>query len=244
MSSIRLHSRPGIVLGIALLAGVVLAPSPAAARIDRPRLQLQLAMLDEPGAQSRADQESEEENPDSQSDAEESENSASEDLDFDLLGTPAPPPPDSPEEGRLKLRRQMLTAHQSLGLALLASSLATVIVGQLNYSDRFAGPSTARFERPHAALAYTSLGLFASTGLVGVLAPSPLDKPSQGLDRVTLHKIGVFTAAAGMVAQVVLGLATANREGYLNQRSLAQAHLAVGYATFAALGFGFGALVL
>jgi hypothetical protein len=51
------------------------------------------------------------------------------------------------------------------------------------------------------------------------------------------------SATVGMAAQAALGMATAGREGRLNQQDLGKAHLAIGYFTFAALAVGFGALV-
>jgi hypothetical protein len=163
-------------------------------------------------------------------------------MDFDLLGAPKPPPP-SADAGALRLRRTMLTAHQGIGFGLIGLELATTIVGQLNYSDRFhGGPSTARYQLSHAALAYTTLGVFAVNGVIALLAPSPIKKPMQ-MDRVMVHRIGLFTAAAGMAAQGVLGVYTRQREGYLNQERLATTHLAIGYVTLAAMAVGVGAIV-
>ncbi len=162
-------------------------------------------------------------------------------LDFDLLG--APPPQPHVDEGALRLRRGMLTAHQAVGFGLFSLQLATTIVGQLNYSDRFAGgPSTAKYQQTHAILAYATLATFAADGLLALLAPAPL-KRSEGFDRVTLHKVAMFTAAAGMAAQGVLGIVTREREGYLNQPDLAAAHLVIGYVTLAAVTVGVGAIV-
>ncbi len=162
-------------------------------------------------------------------------------MDFDLLGEAKPPP--APDEGALRLRRTMLTAHQAIGFGLVGLQLATTAVGQLNYSDRFAGgPSTARYQLTHAALAYTTLAVFAANGAIALLAPSPVKRPMQ-LDRVMVHRISMFTAAAGMVAQGVLGVVTRDREGYLDQPRFATAHLAIGYATLAAMATGVGALV-
>jgi hypothetical protein len=162
-------------------------------------------------------------------------------LDFDLLGKPPPPP--EVDEGALRLRRTMLTLHQGAGFGLVALQLATTFVGQLNYNDRFAnGPSTGQYQQPHALLAYSTLAAFVATGALALLAPSPLKK-SEGFDRVTLHKISMYTAAAGMLAQGVLGVATTQREGYLNQPDLAKAHLVAGYVTLAAVAVGVGALV-
>lgn len=168
--------------------------------------------------------------------------SSASDLDFDLLGK-AEPPPVAPEDSRLKLRRSMLTIHQTAGMALLVSTASTLVLGQLNYSDRFAGASTGKYEAAHAVLSYTTLGLFGSTGLIALLAPVPIEKQNQGFDRVTLHKVGMFSATAGMAAQAALGIYTVAREGYVNQKSFATAHLVVGYFTFAAMALGVGAIV-
>jgi hypothetical protein len=164
-------------------------------------------------------------------------------MDFDLLGE-ATPPPDAPNARALRLRRKMLTAHQAIGFGLVGLQLAATGVGQLNYSDRFAGgPSTARYELTHATLAYTTLGVFAVNGLVALLAPSPVKKPMK-MDRVMVHRLAMLTAATGMLAQGVLGVATRGREGYQNQERLATTHLVIGYATLGALLTGVGALTL
>jgi hypothetical protein len=60
---------------------------------------------------------------------------------------------------------------------------------------------------------------------------------------VTLHKAGMFTASALMLAQVITGILTAGREGHLNQQDIGRVHLAIGYATLAAMTFGVGAIV-
>jgi hypothetical protein len=162
-------------------------------------------------------------------------------MDFDLLGE-ATPPPDAANQGKLRLRRTMLTWHQGLGFALVGLQLATTAVGQLNYGDRVgAGPDTAKYQLSHAVLAYTTLGVFVVNGAVALLAPSPLRNLK--MDRVMVHRIALFTAAAGMVAQGVLGVYTRQREGYLNQDDFAKTHLAIGYVTLAALSVGVGALV-
>jgi hypothetical protein len=162
-------------------------------------------------------------------------------LDFDLLGASKPPP--MVDDGALRLRRRMLTVHQGVGIGLFGLQLATTVVGQLNYNDRFAnGPSTGRYESSHAILAYSTLAAFASAGALALLAPSPL-KRSDGWDRARIHKWSMATAAAGMLAQGVLGIATAGREGHANQSGLATAHLAIGYVTLAAVTAGVSALV-
>lgn len=163
-------------------------------------------------------------------------------FDFDLLG---PPPPTAPpaDESRLRLRRTLLNVHQGMGLGLFALQLGATVTGQLAYSDRFAGgPSTAKYQQAHALFAYSSLVAFGGTALVALLAPSQLEKP-QGIDRTTIHQIAMFTAAAAMATQGVLGVVSRSREGYLNQERIATAHLIVSYLSLAATATGIGVFV-
>lgn len=163
-------------------------------------------------------------------------------LDFDLLGEPDPEPTRG-NPGALRLRRRMLVTHQGMGFGLAALVLATTVVGQLNYSDRFAsGPDTGRYRLTHKALAYSTAGTFAATGLAALLAPTAGRGPYR-LDRVMLHRIAMTAAALGMAAQAVLGIRTRDRTGYLDQDRYARAHLAVGYATLALFAVGIGVLV-
>jgi hypothetical protein len=163
-------------------------------------------------------------------------------LDFDLLGE-AEAPADAPDSGKMKLRRRMLTLHQGVGFGLLALQLGTTVVGQLNYRDKFATPAnTEKWRLPHKVLAYAATGAFVLNGALALTAPAPVKRPLR-LDRVMVHRIALFTAAAGMAAQVGLGIYTASREGYDDQRGLAKAHLYVGYGTLAAMLAGVGVLV-
>jgi hypothetical protein len=162
-------------------------------------------------------------------------------LDFDLLGEPTKTAAVDTEA--LRRRRTLLDWHQGIGLAMLALDLATTVVGQLNYTDKFGGDNTAKYARPHAILAYSTLATFLAAGTLSILAPKPFESQG-GFDRVTLHKIAMVTAAVGMVAQGVLGIWTSSREGYLNQQSIGTVHLVIGYATLAAVLTGVGAMVL
>jgi hypothetical protein len=166
------------------------------------------------------------------------------DLDFDIPVTVAPPQAVSTDNSRLSLRRGMLLGHQALGFGLVAVNLAATIVGQLNYNDHFvSGAPTGRYESAHRTLAWATVGSFATTGALALFAPAPVRRVSQGFDRIALHKLCMASATVGMAAQAALGMATAGREGRLNQQDLGKAHLAIGYFTFAALAVGFGALV-
>ncbi|HYG69278.1 MAG TPA: hypothetical protein VD838_16520 [Anaeromyxobacteraceae bacterium] len=163
-------------------------------------------------------------------------------LDFDLLGEPEPPPALA-EDPRLRRRRTMLAIHQGVGLGLVALQLGTTIVGQLNYLDKFGDSNTGRYELTHAILAYSTVGVFAVQGLLGVLAPDPPRRRSPGFDRVKLHRIAMFVAAGAMATQAGLGFWTARREGYLDKQDFGTAHLVVGYVTLAAVLVGVSAFL-
>lgn len=160
---------------------------------------------------------------------------------IDLLGPPKKT--DTIDQAAVDRRRTMLQIHQGLGLGMFAVELANTVVGQLNYSDRFAaGPSTGKYQLAHQISAWGTVALFAGTGLLAIFAPTPIPKPD-GFDRTKLHEIAMFTAAGGMAAEAALGLYTRGREGYLNQPDYAAAHLVIGYVTFAAIAAGVGAIV-
>jgi hypothetical protein len=164
------------------------------------------------------------------------------DMDFDLLepSTAAETPQlvDPQLEKAIAQRRTMLTLHQGLGLATLTTLAATVVVGQLHFNDRYrGGGDTGRYDPWHTGLVIGTSSLFAGTGLLGLLAPTPFKKELR-LDTITLHKLFVSLATAGMLTQVVLGIVTGNQEGKLSQVDLATAHQVVGYATLGAVGAG------
>jgi hypothetical protein len=163
-------------------------------------------------------------------------------LDFDLL--PDPPKPQVPvEDQSLRLRRRMLNLHQAVGFGLFGLQLASTTVGQLNYNDKFGIDNTGRYKLSHQVLVYTNLAAFAAAGTLALFAPSPKGPKTKGIDRITVHKIAMGVATVGMLAQGVLGIQTARREGYLDKQDYGRAHLAIGYATLAAMGVGVGVLV-
>jgi len=164
-------------------------------------------------------------------------------LDFDLLGK-APAPKVAIDDEAMKTRASMLGVHQRLGLGLAALTLATTVVGQLNYNDKYGtnAPVTGKYEATHTVLAFTTLGVFAVDGGIALFAPgNPVKKDRY--DRVTLHKIGMALATAGMVAQGVVGVYADQQEGRVDQASIAKTHLVIGYATLAAMAVAVGALV-
>lgn len=157
--------------------------------------------------------------------------------DFDLFAdkpttaTPAAHLPDRPE----KLRRDMLTLHQALGLTTLGLMAATTVAGQLNYNDIYAPghAGTGMYIWPHRLLAYGTTGAFAATASLALFAPERQADP-EGVDTSTIHKVFVGGATLGMLTQIGLGFVTARYAEAGNPRDLrklAQAHQIAGYAT-------------
>jgi hypothetical protein len=158
-------------------------------------------------------------------------------LDFELLEPAAPAIVADPAlERAVARRRTMLSLHQGLGLGMAGGLVATTVVGQLNFQDRYrGGGDDGTWKSLHRGLAVSTGVLFGTVAMMGVLAPEPYPKP-QRFDTVMMHKIFMSLATAGMVTQVVLGIITASaaQEGQVSQVRFATAHQVVGYAT---LGF-------
>ena len=168
------------------------------------------------------------------------------DFELELPAMQKANPVDPDLERKIALRRKMLELHPALGIATLVSLGATVVLGQLNLSDKYGGGGdTGRYRNWHRGFAYGSASLFAAAGLLGVLAPEPFEKHARfdRWDSATLHKTLMAVATLGMVAQIALGVTASLREGHLDQRSFAQVHQAVGYATFGAMSAGFAVLL-
>jgi hypothetical protein len=134
--------------------------------------------------------------------------------------------------------------HQTVGIGLIGLMTGTMVTGQLNYLDRFGGgASTARYEQSHQIMATATLATFGAAGLLAFFAPVPVERQSDGIDRATLHKMGMIGATAGMIAEGTLGILTAHHEGLADQATLARAHLGIGYFTLLCMTVGVGALV-
>jgi hypothetical protein len=163
-------------------------------------------------------------------------------MDFDLLGE-APKVAVKAEDPSLKTRRKMLNWHQGLGIGLLGIQLASTVTGQLNYNDKFGVENTGKYKATHRGLVYLNLAAFATVGGIALFAPTEKGAPPRPFGRTTIHKIGMALATVGMITQGYLGIRTAQREGYLDKQTYGRAHLAVGYATLAAMSVAVGAIV-
>jgi hypothetical protein len=167
------------------------------------------------------------------------------DMDFDLMGDkkpavdPAAALRAAEVEAQVKLRRRMLTTHQAFGFTTLGLLAVTLILGTLNYVDKFTydGEYTRRYEIPHTVFAATTSGTFATTALLGLTAPNPYPKPIK-FDAALVHKLSMALASACFITNIVLGPISASHAGQLDQRDMAAGHLAVGYAAFAFMATG------
>jgi hypothetical protein len=160
--------------------------------------------------------------------------------DFDLL--PKEKVPDAAVQQelihKLELRRKMLQLHQLGGFVTLGLMGTTVVLGQLNYSDKYGGGGdTERFMVWHRWFGISTAVVFAATGALAVFAPSPLEKRVR-FDTATVHKVSLAVATAGMIAQIILGPVIASKQGQLSQRDFALAHQIVGYTTLIATSAG------
>ena len=170
-------------------------------------------------------------------------------LDFDLLDA-APKKGvvdrarDQEFDEKVHRRRLMLQWHQGVGLATLAGLAVACIIGQLNYQDKYAATGTddGRYYNAHLGLGVATSTMFAVSGMLALTAPNPYPKPVR-LDSALVHKLSMALATAGMVAQVVLGPIVSAREGKLDQKDWALAHLVTGYATFGFMATGVVAYV-
>jgi cytochrome b561 len=141
-------------------------------------------------------------------------------------------------EKKARIRRKMLTTHQAFGFSTLAAFAATLVIGQLNYQDKYVnGQFSGRFESAHLGLGIGTTVLFATTGSLALFSPDPYPKKYR-LDSAMVHRVAMALATAGMVTQMVLGPIIDYRAGYLNQPRLALGHLITGYASFAFMATG------
>jgi hypothetical protein len=173
--------------------------------------------------------------------------SPSNDMNFDLFGDKEKKSPldEAREKDRIakleqkvKMRRALLKWHQALGFVTLGVLAATDVIGTLNYADKYGGgDDTGKYYNAHLGLAISASAVFATTGILALSAPNPYPKPIK-LDAALVHKVSMALAAACFAAQIIMGPVTAAREGKLDQRDLALAHLVVGYGAFAFMGAG------
>lgn len=162
-----------------------------------------------------------------------------------LIDEKAPLPARDPAfEAQVQQRRTLLSVHQAVGLATWGLMATTVVVGQHNYNDLYGKNAayTQKYREPHVALAGATTASFAFTGILALAAPEPYPKRVR-LDTATVHKVSMGLTTLGLVGQMALGYLTHNSPNFMDQRRLAQAHQALGYATLGTMTIGAVTLV-
>ncbi len=175
------------------------------------------------------------------------------DFDFDLGGEPKKTPAEdlaqqkkvADIEAKVRLRRGMLKAHQAFGFITLGVLAATLVIGTLNYVDKFGegGNYSGIYNDAHLGLAITSSATFTTGALLGLTAPNPYPKKIK-LDGALVHKVSMAIASACFIANLILGPISASHAGQLDQRDYATAHLVLGYAAFGFMTTGTLAFVV
>jgi len=174
------------------------------------------------------------------------------DLDFDLFEPKKIAPAFDPVAAALalklsaevKTRRRVLTWHQGLGLATLGALALTMVLGTLDYVDKFGGGDyTGKYTAAHEGVSIVATAGFTTTAILGLAAPTPYKKPIRA-DSALAHKVLMGVAAACFVANLILGPISASKEGTLLQRDLAGAHVGIGFGSLAAMTAGWLAFVI
>jgi hypothetical protein len=121
-------------------------------------------------------------------------------------------------------RRRMLSLHQVLGFATVASLTATVVGGQIALDS---GSSTL-----HKASLPVTIGLYATTATLALTSPPKLVPERGGFDSITLHRYLAVAHVAGMVLTPMLAPELEHGEA---GEGNASAHQWIGYGTLGTL---------
>ena len=166
---------------------------------------------------------------------------------------------------QMRQRADLMPVHRAFGIATWISMLATVTLGTIQYVNLYGffggaedtpcvqGGAVFGDEQcygvpwPHRISAITSTALYTATFTLSLLMPDPdhLDQGNSDYARnLSLHKTLRWMHTAGMVAQLVLGLFTANAQEWFGLdrannfgelQAMATAHEVIGLTTFGLL---------
>lgn len=166
---------------------------------------------------------------------------------------PGAPPVTPARSPRATLRK----VHFWAGVTTWISFAATTTIGTMRYAnvvgfgdplcDPGSTPALGRsygcgsgLRTQHLVSASFTTASYVTTRVLALLMPEPgYERPS----RLRIHRALSWVHLAGMVAMPVLGFATTGASDEGTRDALATTHLAVGYATFAALSAA-GALMV
>ncbi len=137
-------------------------------------------------------------------------------------------PPLSPQErmGELKLRRDMLTAHQIGGFTTLALMYTADYFGQQVIDGH------RRMGDIHQAFVAATIVSYAATGLLAILSPPPLIRRNE-IGTVTIHKTLAWIHFIGMIVTPIIGSTIRHHRVFNMDR--AHFHQVAGYLTTAVL---------
>ena len=126
----------------------------------------------------------------------------------------------------LRVRRAMLKVHQFMGFATVGATITTIYFGEQIKNGKY------EYIKQKDAAAVISVGCYAATGLLQLLAPPPLviRKATGGWSSIRVHKTLAYIHFTGMVITPALGF-------YLHQKGydLITYHRVSAYITTAAL---------
>jgi hypothetical protein len=136
-----------------------------------------------------------------------------------------------------KARRKMLTWHQALGLATIASMTVTVIGGIQDYSrpPRQKGQPYSSLHR--ASLPFT-IGLYSATATLALSSPPKLIPSEKKWDTISFHKLFAVVHLAGMIVTPMLAPRGGRGGASSNYNSQKRIHEISGLITYGAFTSG------
>ncbi len=107
-------------------------------------------------------------------------------------------------ENELQARRTMLSIHQITGLATLGLMITTDYFGQKTLDGQ------TNFSGKHKTFVALTIGSYAVTALLAVLAPPPVIRRDNESSTVSIHKTLAWIHFAGMILTPILGSMVVN----------------------------------
>lgn len=174
-----------------------------------------------------------------------------------------PAPTGNDLAAQLRQRQDIAAIHRAFGIATWGAMLVTVALGFIQYYNLYGfggsiddnpcvnGEAVFGQDQcwgipwPHRIASITTASLYTATFVMSFTMPDPLNA-SEGnsafAENLRIHKILRWVHLGGMLAQMFLGLATAQNwfgidraNDFGAQQALASIHMGIGLATFGTL---------
>ena len=131
-------------------------------------------------------------------------------------------------QNELKVRRNMLVAHQIMGMLTLGGMVAEGIVGAKLYNQQQNGTFDHKLKQTHEALASAVSVAYFSTAALSLFAPPKMLNERKGYSSIKIHRDLAIVHFTAMVSTLVLaGMLESNP-------SLKPYHRAAAYTAFGA----------